>query len=125
MFCKGLSSYGPFWDHVLQYWEKSWESPNQVLFLKYEELRRDPNLHIKRIAEFMGCPFSKEEEASGIVDEIVNLCRFKNLSNLEVHKSGKYPICGTENNIFFRQCTTEDWKNYLTPEMGDDLIILL
>ena len=37
-FCKGLSSSGPYWDHVLGYWRASLESPKRILFLKYEDL---------------------------------------------------------------------------------------
>ena len=37
-FCEGLSSSGPYWDHVLGYWRASLESPKRILFLKYEDL---------------------------------------------------------------------------------------
>ncbi|MFQ6623642.1 hypothetical protein Gotur_003350 [Gossypium turneri] len=33
LFCKGVSHYGPFWDHVLGYWKASLESPKKVLCL--------------------------------------------------------------------------------------------
>ncbi|CBI18155.3 unnamed protein product, partial [Vitis vinifera] len=36
MFCKGISEYGPYWDHVVRYWKASLECPERVLFLKYE-----------------------------------------------------------------------------------------
>ncbi|KAL3511010.1 hypothetical protein ACH5RR_030411 [Cinchona calisaya] len=128
MFCRGVSLYGPFWDHVLSYWKESLERPENVLFLKYEEIKAQPEFHVRRIAEFIGCPFSPAEEearsgsgsgsglGSEVVDEIVRLCCFENLSNLEVNKSGRSSI-GKFNELF-RKAQVGDWKNYLTPAMA-------
>ncbi|KAK3230737.1 hypothetical protein Dsin_002618 [Dipteronia sinensis] len=81
MFCEGVSNHGPFWDHVLGYWKASLESPDKILFLKYEELKRGPTVCVKKMAQFLGQPFSAEEENQGVVDEIVRMCSFDNLSN--------------------------------------------
>ncbi|KAL1149914.1 hypothetical protein V6Z11_A10G222200 [Gossypium hirsutum] len=43
---------------------------DRVLFLKYEEMKGNPVGQIKKVAEFMGCPFSEEEEKAGAIDEI-------------------------------------------------------
>ncbi|KAL3511002.1 hypothetical protein ACH5RR_030403 [Cinchona calisaya] len=119
-FCRGVSLIGPFWDHVLGYWQESLKMPDKILFLKYEEIKERSNTRVKRIAEFYGNPFSDEEEASGVVDEIVKLCSFNNLSNLEVNKSGK-DWSGMAFNVLFRRGETQDWKRYLTPDMVDKL----
>ncbi|KAL3501538.1 hypothetical protein ACH5RR_035987 [Cinchona calisaya] len=122
LFCRGVSLGGPFWDHVVGYWQESLKAPDKILFLKYEEMIEQPNIHIKRIADFMGCPFSAEElEASSgnIVDEIAHLCSFNNLTSLEVNKNGISSAGGLRFDIFFRRGITQDWKNYLTPDMVD------
>ncbi|XP_037494066.1 LOW QUALITY PROTEIN: cytosolic sulfotransferase 17 [Jatropha curcas] len=120
-FCIGLSAYGPYWDNILGYWKASLEHPEKILFLKkYEDLQHDTLFYVKRIAEFMGYPFTAEEERQGIVQNIVNLCSFESLSNLEVNKSDKIGTAFPskfENNAFFRKGKVGDWKNYLTPEM--------
>ena len=36
----------------------------------------------------MGYPFSLEEEDKGVVQKIIELCNFENLSSLVVNKSG-------------------------------------
>ncbi|KAI8539347.1 hypothetical protein RHMOL_Rhmol09G0175400 [Rhododendron molle] len=117
-FCRGVSLCGPFWDHVLGYWKESLEKPNKVIFLKYEEMKEEPNLHLGRLAEFLGFPFSPEEEASGLADEILGLCSFDNLSNLEVNKTGELST-GEEKRAFFRRGEVGDWKNFMTAEMVD------
>ncbi|XP_057474968.1 cytosolic sulfotransferase 17-like [Actinidia eriantha] len=120
LFCEGVSEYGPFWDHVLGYWKASQESPNNILFLKYEDMNREPAVYLKTLAEFMGVPFSPEEEEEGVVEKIVELCSFKNLSNLEVNKIGVERFSDElviENHNFFRKGQIGDSKNYLTGEM--------
>ncbi|XP_059639493.1 cytosolic sulfotransferase 17-like [Cornus florida] len=119
-FCRGVSPYGPFWDHVLGYWRASVECPDKVLFLKYEDMKSEPFVVVKRLAEFLGHPFSLEEENEGVVGKIVELCSFENLSKLEVNKIGSHTDGTTfvvPNNIFFRQGKVGDSKNYLTSEM--------
>ncbi|WCJ18007.1 Cytosolic sulfotransferase 18 [Euphorbia peplus] len=123
-FCHGVSDYGPYWDHVLAYWKTSLEFPDRVLFLKYEDLKNDGCFYVKKMADFMGCPFSVEEEKQGTVEKIVKLCSFENLSNLEVNKSKNTTIhipIKIENNVFFRKGEIGDWKNYLTVEMAEKL----
>ncbi|XP_065871875.1 flavonol 4'-sulfotransferase-like [Euphorbia lathyris] len=124
MFCNGVSDYGPYWDHLLGYWKASLEFPDRVLFLKYEDMKNDGCLYVKKIADFMGCPFSVDEEEQGIVEKIVKLCSFESLSNLEVNKSKnttKHIPIKIENNVFFRKGEVGDWKNYLTVEMAEKL----
>nr|TKR74846.1 hypothetical protein D5086_0000291190 [Populus alba] len=36
-----------------------------ILFLKYEDLKRDPSVHSKRLAGFLGQPFTQDEESDG------------------------------------------------------------
>ncbi|TMW83089.1 hypothetical protein EJD97_002988 [Solanum chilense] len=120
LFCKGVSIYGPFWDHVLDYWKQSIENPNKVLFLMYEEMKENPKIQLKRLAEFLECQFSIEEEKCGVVDEILKMCSFENLSNLEVNTNEKLST-GEGNKTFFRKGEIGDWKNYFTVEMSEKL----
>ncbi|CAL5413741.1 unnamed protein product [Camellia sinensis] len=114
--CRGVSSYGPFWDHVLGYWKASQERPDKVLFLKYEDMKEDPISHFKVLAKFMGFPFSVEEDRQGVIEEISKLCIFDNLKDLEVNKTHKNDF-GHPNSAYFRKGEVGDWANYLTPSM--------
>ncbi|KAK6244001.1 hypothetical protein QUC31_010410 [Theobroma cacao] len=123
LFCQGKSVYGPYLDHVLGFWKASQARPGKVLFLKYEDMMKDTAPYVKRLAEFMGYPFSLEEEEAGAVQRIVDLCSFENMSSLEVNKSGlrKPHEVKVENSFYFRKGRIGDWKEYLTPEMAERL----
>ncbi|OIT01640.1 cytosolic sulfotransferase 17 [Nicotiana attenuata] len=103
LFCEGIYAYGPYWDHVIEYKKASVDRPDRVFFLKYEDLKSDTLCYVKKLAEFMGKPFSKEEENQGVAEKIVARCHFESLSNLEVNKSGLiHPNSWTiKNSAFF------------------------
>ncbi|CAL5377972.1 unnamed protein product [Camellia sinensis] len=131
MFCRGVMGFGHFWDHALGQGvvfdvrgpkrrdypsnKESLERPRKVLFFMYEDLKEEITLQIKRLAEFMGVPFSLEEERKGVIGEISKLCSFNNLRELEVNKFGSLLLF--ENKTFFRRGDVGDWVNHLTPEM--------
>ncbi|KAJ6944339.1 cytosolic sulfotransferase 15-like [Populus alba x Populus x berolinensis] len=105
--CLGIQSYGPFWDSVLGYWKASLERPDKVLFLK--------------IAEFLGIPFTDEEEKEGVIEEISRLCSLDSLRNLEVNKNSVRPS-GLPNSSFFRKGEVGDWVNHLSPSMAENYL---
>ncbi|KAF8035115.1 hypothetical protein BT93_C1219 [Corymbia citriodora subsp. variegata] len=124
LFCDGVSHFGSFWDHALGYHRASQESPKKVLVLTYEAMMMDPTVNIKRLADFIGHPLDPEEESGGVVERMVSLCSFENLSSLEVNKSGVQQFTAqfkVPNSHFFRKGLTGDWKNHLTPAMVESL----
>ncbi|XP_034578504.1 cytosolic sulfotransferase 5 [Setaria viridis] len=115
--CEGVSFNGPIWDHVLGYWNASKESPETVLFLRYEEILRDPVGNVRKLALFVGQPFSPAEEDAGVAMDVVRLCSFDKMKGLEVNKKavshGLFP-----NSSYFRRGEAGDWANHMTPEMA-------
>ncbi|CAI0437813.1 unnamed protein product [Linum tenue] len=112
-FCSGAMVWGPFYEHVLGYWEESKKRPDEVLFLKYEDLCRNPEEQVRKLASFLG------RETSIDVEKVLWLSSLNRLKELEVNKDdvvkkGKY----ARNSTFFRTGTVGDWKNYLTPDMA-------
>ncbi|KAH0650509.1 hypothetical protein KY284_030421 [Solanum tuberosum] len=115
-FCNGVHQYGPFFEHVLEYWEESKKNPQKILFLKYEDLKIDPKKEVTKIALFLGKPFGNEED----LEIVLNKCSLERLKNLEVNKSGS--ICSYINNsAYFRKGVVGNWKNHMTPEMEEQL----
>ncbi|KAL0424861.1 UNVERIFIED_CONTAM: Cytosolic sulfotransferase 12 [Sesamum radiatum] len=89
LFCRGVTLFGPFWEHALEYWKLSIENPDRVLFLKFEDMKNQPATHLRRLAEFLGSPF----------------CWNGKLTS------------GEKNNVFFRRGVVGDWVNYLGSEL--------
>ena len=48
-----------------------------------KDLKEDNILCMKRLAEFLGFPFSMDEEEQGAAEEITKFCSFENMKNLE------------------------------------------
>ncbi|KAK1385401.1 Sulfotransferase [Heracleum sosnowskyi] len=117
---RGSSHAGPIWDHILGYWKESLERPHKVLFMRYEEMTDEPQLQLRRLAHFIGKPFSQEEDNSGLLDQIIELCSFVSMSKLEVNKTG-YLMGKVRNDTFFRSGVVGDWRNHLTAEMASEL----
>lgn len=75
-------------------------------------------------ADFIGKPFSKDEEEQGLPESIVEFCSFDKLSNLEVIKKGKNRPTANwqmDNSAYFRKGKPGDWKNHLTANMIDTM----
>ncbi|KAK9068396.1 hypothetical protein SSX86_012509 [Deinandra increscens subsp. villosa] len=115
LFRRGMNPFGSFWDHVIGYYKASLEHPDKVLFLKYEDLKKDPESEVKKLAKFIGNPFTEEEEYDGLVQEIIKLCGFENLS--EANKGEEKTSKVLSDDIYFRKGVVGDSVNYLTTEM--------
>nr|XP_004235426.1 cytosolic sulfotransferase 5-like [Solanum lycopersicum] len=111
-FCTGVHQYGPYFENVLGYWLESQKRPEKILFLKYEEMIKDPKEQVRKLGLFLGKPFEKEED----LEKVVWRCSLERLRNLEVNKNGSV-IYGVPNASYFRKGIVGDWKNYLNPEM--------
>ncbi|XP_019167728.1 PREDICTED: cytosolic sulfotransferase 17-like [Ipomoea nil] len=112
-FLRGTVPAGPYYEHVLGYRMASLKNPSKVFFISYEELKDDTKTHVKRLGEFLGCPFEEDKE----VEEIVKCCSFEVLRNHEVNKSEDCPAWfPTPYNSFFRQAKVDDHRNYFSDE---------
>ncbi|TVU28023.1 hypothetical protein EJB05_19530, partial [Eragrostis curvula] len=125
--CNGVSPLGPMWDHMAEYWKASVERPDEVMFLRYENLKEDTVGSVTRLAKFLGCPFTDEEVARGVPEAVVALCGIERMKNVEVNRDGEHGIGWSvfKNSAFFRKGKVGDWKEHMTPEMArrlDDVV---
>ncbi|KAJ1689752.1 hypothetical protein LUZ63_013907 [Rhynchospora breviuscula] len=128
-FCQGVDTFGPIWNHILEYWEESRRRPEKILFLKYENILQEPVKYAKQLAHFIGCPFLEMEENQRVVEQIAELCSIKKLKDFNVNKDGDRVTSSMDVHIskgyFFRKCEAGDWKNHMTQEMVERLDTLI
>ncbi|XP_078679913.1 sulfotransferase 1C2-like [Branchiostoma floridae x Branchiostoma belcheri] len=104
-FHNGKAVYGPYYDHVLGWWQMK-EDPH-FLFLKYEDMNRDLASAVKSIASFLNKDLS--EAAVGAVAEA---CSFQTMKERYAQSILK-PLRN-----LLRKGKIGDWKNYFTPEQN-------
>lgn len=88
--------------------------------MKYEDLNEDVKFHVKRLVEFLDCSFTQEEVSRGVIENIVKLCSFEKMKELDVNESG-IGAMDIKNKYLFRKAEIEDWVNSLSLPMTEKL----
>ena len=129
-FSRGEVEYGSYFKFVTGWWSRRHQE--NILFVRYEEMKKTPGEHVKKMAEFLGKSLSQST-----IDLIVEKTSFKsmqnnpdtNVSREQIRKEGfiksflrdKQEV-GVE---MVRKGEVGDWKNYFTVaqnEAFDELI---
>ena len=66
LYKSGKVYFGSWFDHVLEWWKH--RDAENILFLKYEDMKKDHRGAVKKMAEFMG--YNLEEEVIDNCGEI-------------------------------------------------------
>ncbi len=118
MFVRKKLMFGDYFDFYESWWEFKRANPDQVLFVNYEDMRRDISKSIEEIAEFLGKPISEDTLA-----DIVAHTAFSSMKHNDMvcpSPSGDGP-----RDVFFRKGCVGDWKNYFSEsqsELVDSLV---
>ena len=109
-FLQGEVSYGNYFDHVLSWWAH--KDDDNVLILKYEDMKKDLPSAVATIAKFIGQDISKE-----LVDEIAQKTTF---ANMKKDSSANYEWMSStlRGNPFVRKGEVGGWKDYFTSEQA-------
>lgn len=108
-FMTGQVCYGSWYQHVQEWWELRKRQP--VLYLFYEDMKKDPKREIQKITEFVGRPLPED-----IIDRIVQQTSFKKMQENPMTNYTTAPTEVMDHSIspFMRKGITGDWKNTFT-----------
>ncbi|KAG8230727.1 hypothetical protein J437_LFUL010829 [Ladona fulva] len=114
LFLQDTVSYSSYWEHLLSYWEHR-EDPN-VLFIKYEDMKKDLPPVVKKVVQFMGKKELNEEELSKLCSHLSFESMKNNLSvNYEyVIDQDKAASLPEESRHFMRKGKVNGWKEEIS-----------
>ncbi|XP_037074863.1 luciferin sulfotransferase-like, partial [Pollicipes pollicipes] len=113
-FMEGRMVATPVMEHMIEAWNMR-HHPN-ICFIFYEDMKRDLQSEIRRVAKFLGKSFSCEQ-----VDELAEHLHFDNFKNNSYVNREEGKASGffyADRGDFIRKGKTGDWKNHFTPEMS-------
>ncbi|CAO2608046.1 Sulfotransferase 1C2 [Lemmus lemmus] len=108
-FISGKVNWGSWFDHVRGWWEI--RDRYQILFLFYEDMKRDPKREIQKVMRFMGKNLDDE-----VLDKIVQETSFERMKENPMTNRSTVPKYLLDQSIspFMRKGTVGDWKNHFT-----------
>nr|CAD7457251.1 unnamed protein product [Timema tahoe] len=117
LFLKDRAPVGPIWNHILGFWKRR-NDPN-LLFLKYEDMKRDQAGAIRQTAQFLGKTLSESDVK--VLTEHLSFNKMKqnpavNLEPIIAKKNGPDYLSSTSLR-FIRKGEVGDWRNHMEPDM--------
>uniref|UniRef100_A0A8C0WDZ1 Sulfotransferase n=1 Tax=Castor canadensis TaxID=51338 RepID=A0A8C0WDZ1_CASCN len=108
-FINGKVGWGSWFEHVKGWWEM--RDRYQILFLFYEDIKRDPKHEIQKVIKFMGKNLDEM-----VLDKIVQETSFEKMKENPMTNRSTVPKSILDQSIspFMRKGTVGDWKNYFT-----------
>ena len=109
-YINGEVPSGNWFDHVLSFWAH--KDDGNILFLKYEDMKKDLPIAVAAVAKFMGYDLTQE-----VIEDIAMQSDFKHMKeNPSTNYSWEIQLPNEA--PFMRKGVVGDWKNYFTPEQS-------
>ncbi|EOB07007.1 Sulfotransferase family cytosolic 1B member 1, partial [Anas platyrhynchos] len=108
-FMNGKVAYGSWYEHVRGWWEKRQEK--QLLYLFYEDMKKDPQREVQKILQFLGKEVSEETVA-----RILHHTSFQEMKKNPAANYETMPSSLMDHSLspFMRKGISGDWKNHFT-----------
>ena len=114
-FIYGNLEFGDYFDHVLSWWAH--KDDENVLFLKFEDMKKDLPTAVARIAKFIECDVTGE-----VITKVAEKTSFDEMKNDDTtNYSWVPPEFFKPGTPFMRKGEVGDWKNYFTPEQSAEM----
>ncbi|CAM9593461.1 unnamed protein product [Ectocarpus sp. 12 AP-2014] len=86
-FVQGRCQNGSWFNHVLEWWEAAQADPEHVLFLHYENMLKEPEENIRKIADFAGIEHTPETIAKTVAASTIDSMRQNPKANLKPNEN--------------------------------------
>jgi len=114
MFLEGrVHGYGSWAPHIRAWLNSPLARSGNLLVVKFEDLRRNPEESLTRMVQFAGAPKSAEEIRAALANNSVDQMRAKEVKSKKLYQST------TEVGRFVRKGAVQGWKNVLTPAQAE------
>ena len=110
-FIAGDVWFGNWFDHVLSFWAH--KDDDNILFLKYEDMKKDLPTAVAAVAKFMGYDLTQD-----VIEDIVSQADFDSMQRNPLANYQWSPKIKASSVPFMRKGVVGDWKNYFTPEQS-------
>lgn len=140
LFILGKFSYGDYFDHLLSWYEQ--REHTNVLFVTYEQAKKDTALWALKIADFLGKGYGDQlRKEPALLQKVLDVCSLermksvfndsmynimqdllslppeKALKSLEVYRHLNLTEEVHESESFVRKGIVGDWRTHFTPEL--------
>ncbi|CAH1793190.1 unnamed protein product [Owenia fusiformis] len=108
MFISGYVVFGDWFSHVITWYETA-KKDSTILFIKYEDMKRNSLEEISKIAKFLGKDISTE-----MLETLYDHTKFESMKKNPMVTFAKNPSIDSSISPFLRKGEIGDWKNYFT-----------
>ncbi|XP_017396606.1 sulfotransferase 1C3 isoform X3 [Cebus imitator] len=114
-FMSGKVVYGSWFDHVKGWWAA--KDTHQILYLFYEDIKKDPKREIEKILKFLEKDVSEE-----VLNKIIYHTSFDVMKQNPMANYTTLPTSIMDHSIspFMRKGMPGDWKNYFTVAQNEE-----
>jgi len=114
-YLNGDADFGDYFNHVLSWWAH--KDDENVLFLKYEDMKKDLPGNVTKIANFIGADLLEEAQAKVVAQTTFDAMKKDDTANYSFSNSRAKP--GSEH--FIRKGEVGDWKHLFTAEQSAEV----
>lgn len=114
LFLRGDTYFGSYFDHVLGWWQAS-QNDSNILFLKYEDMKKDSAGNVAKIAAFLNIP-----AGSQLIDKVVELSSFGAMTSNQNTNFDWIPQ-KADKPKHFRKGDIGDWRNHFSAEQSQQM----